>query len=230
MVEKAVGMRIKVGKNGPYIVTGDVPLYRGEIVTNDAGESVAWRQLERIPTDAVYALCRCGQSSHKPFCDSAHAITGFDGTETASRTPFADEATCSTGPAVKLLDARQLCAEARYCDRAGGLWNLVERSDEPDVLELIKEMASLCPAGRYIACDPDTTAPLEPEYEPSIWLIEDPSLGVSGPIWVRGGIEIVSSDGTPYEARNRVTLCRCGHSANKPLCDGSHITKEFHAI
>ena len=46
--------------------------------------------------------------------------------------------------------------------------------------------------------------------------------GVSGPLFVRGGIKVLDSRGEPYEIRNRVTLCRCGRSSNKPLCDGSH--------
>jgi CDGSH-type Zn-finger protein len=43
-----------------------------------------------------------------------------------------------------------------------------------------------------------------------------------GPLLVRGGIPVESEDGRPYEVRNRVTLCRCGHSRNKPFCDGTH--------
>ncbi len=58
-------------------------------------------------------------------------------------------------------------------------------------------------------------------------MIEDPQEGVSGPLWVRGGIPVVSADGTPYEVRNRVTLCRCGASQNKPFCDGSHASIGF---
>ncbi len=57
--------------------------------------------------------------------------------------------------------------------------------------------------------------------------MEDPSLGVSGPLWVRGGIPIFSAQYEPYEVRNRVTLCRCGHAENKPFCDGSHIAARF---
>ena len=34
-------------------------------------------------------------------------------------------------------------------------------------------------------------------------------------------------NGTEYEQRNRVTLCRCGASANKPYCDGTHVTVHF---
>ncbi|UCF09264.1 MAG: CDGSH iron-sulfur domain-containing protein, partial [Thermoplasmata archaeon] len=44
-----------------------------------------------------------------------------------------------------------------------------------------------------------------------------------GPIWVRGRIPIESADGHIYEIRNRVTLCRCGWSSNKPFCDSSHL-------
>jgi CDGSH-type Zn-finger protein len=45
---------------------------------------------------------------------------------------------------------------------------------------------------------------------------------VNGPLWIRGGIPVAGADGREYEVRNRVTLCRCGRSNNKPLCDGSH--------
>ena len=50
---------------------------------------------------------------------------------------------------------------------------------------------------------------------------------MGGPIYVRGGIPIASLDGTPYEVRNRVALCRCGASQNKPFCDGSHVDAAF---
>jgi len=41
-------------------------------------------------------------------------------------------------------------------------------------------------------------------------------------LWVTGEIPVERSDGQPFETRNRVTLCRCGHSKIKPLCDGTH--------
>lgn len=225
-MDAAKGMRITVTENGPYLVAGDVPLVRVEIETNEAGESVAWRETERLATGDRYALCRCGHSGSKPFCDGTHAEGGFDGTETASRSDYLDRSTCIDGPGIKLRDARELCAEARYCDRFGGLWELVKRAEDPASVAQVEEMAALCPSGRYTICDPDDTqheAPLEP----SIALVEDPSLGVSGPIWVRGGIRITGADGVAYEVRNRVTLCRCGHSDNKPFCDGHHIAAKF---
>jgi hypothetical protein len=85
----------------------------------------------------------------------------------------------------------------------------------------------MCPAGRLVAWDRETNVALEPTFEPSIGLVEDPSRGLAGPLWVRGGIPIVSADGEDYEIRNRVTLCRCGASGNKPFCDGNHVKIGF---
>jgi CDGSH-type Zn-finger protein len=50
---------------------------------------------------------------------------------------------------------------------------------------------------------------------------------MSGPLWISGGVPIISCDGTEYEVRNRVTLCRCGRSGNKPFCDGTHVDIQF---
>jgi hypothetical protein len=51
--------------------------------------------------------------------------------------------------------------------------------------------------------------------------------GLSGPLWVHGGIGVIGADGFAYEVRNRVALCRCGASRNKPFCDGSHVSTGF---
>lgn len=220
-------IRITVTEDGPYVVAGDVPLVRVEIAVNAAGESVAWREVERLEAGTRYRLCRCGSSGDKPFCDGTHGEVGFDGTETAGHSNYAEMSVDIDGPGVRLHDARRLCAEARFCDRAGGLWNLVKECDDPTLRALAMEEAQLCPSGRYVICDGQTHEALEPELEVSIALIEDPSLEVAGPLWVRGGIAIQDVNGDLYEVRNRVTLCRCGHSANKPFCDGSHIEAKF---
>ncbi|HZL07273.1 MAG TPA: CDGSH iron-sulfur domain-containing protein, partial [Coriobacteriia bacterium] len=128
--------RIRVTEDGPYEVTGGVPLVRCEIVANEDGESIGWEETAEIGAGDAYLLCRCGLSSDKPFCDFSHLAAEFDGTETASRNAFEDEAACIDGPGFRLKDARKLCAEARFCDRGGGLWNLVKRTDAPEVLAL----------------------------------------------------------------------------------------------
>ena len=44
----------------------------------------------------------------------------------------------------------------------------------------------------------------------------------NGPYRVEGGIPVRNADGEPVEAPSRYFLCRCGHSSNKPFCDGTH--------
>ena len=214
--------KIKVSKNGPYLVSGGIPLSEQIIFIDSEGQSHGWREGKKYPLQENYALCRCGHSQNKPFCDGTHLKVNFDGTETASREPYLEQAKEIDGPGLKLTDAQSLCAAARFCHRAGGIWKLTKQSDKLEAKQTAIEEACDCPSGRLVVWEKGGEA-IEPEFEPSIGLVQDPQAGVMGPIWVRGGIPIESADGTVYEIRNRVTLCRCGKSANKPFCDGSHL-------
>lgn len=214
--------KIVVSTDGPYLVSGGLPLGEKLIVTNEQGESLEYKDGKNYPVPAQYALCRCGQSGNKPFCDGTHKKVQFDGTETASHQPYAEQATAIEGPAMVLTDVENLCAFARFCDPKGQVWNLVQQPDDPETRRLVEHEAGHCPSGRLVVWDRETKRPLEPKFELSIGLIEDTAKRVRGPIWARGGIPIVSADGETYEVRNRITLCRCGRSSNKPFCDGSH--------
>ena len=214
--------KIQVSKDGPYLVSGGLPLSEQWIVTNAEGESLEYREGKKYPAQSQYALCRCGQSANKPFCDGSHTKAGFDGTESVGRKPYLEQAETIEGPAMLLTDAENLCAFARFCDPKGSVWNLVKQADNPEARRLVEHEAGHCPAGRLVAWDRETGKPIEPRFEPSLGLIEDTAKHASGPIWVRGGIPVVSADGKTYEIRNRLTLCRCGRSDNKPFCNGSH--------
>jgi CDGSH-type Zn-finger protein len=63
--------RIKVRQNGPYLVEGD------DVTLVDWNGNPY--QIARRPV----ALCRCGASMTKPFCDRSHARVGFQATEAA---------------------------------------------------------------------------------------------------------------------------------------------------
>jgi CDGSH-type Zn-finger protein len=219
--------KVEIAKDGPYVVSGGPPLHKQTIGINDAGESVKWIEGEAIPARSQYALCRCGHSAHKPFCDGSHTKAGFDGTETASREPYSKQATLLKGPTMSLSDAESLCAFARFCDPHGQVWNLVERTDDPTARRQFVREAGDCPSGRLVAWDNSTGKAVEPSFSPSIGLVEDPANDCSGPLWLRGGIPVVGADGFQYEVRNRVTLCRCGASNNKPFCDGTHASIKF---
>jgi CDGSH-type Zn-finger protein len=230
MAKAKPDIRVTVTKDGPYIVSGGVPLAEQTIVANAAGDSETWRQGKSVPTKNEYALCRCGHSKTTPFCDGTHNRIKFDGTETASRAPFSEQAKVLDGPVMALADAAGLCAFARFCDPNGQVWAQVAQTDDPRVKAMFTRQVADCPSGRLVAWDKATGKPVEPKLPISIGLVEDPAQQCGGPLWLRGGIAVISeADGFEYERRNRVTLCRCGASKNKPFCDGSHAAIKFRA-
>jgi len=218
--------RIKVSRNGPYLVSGGIPLFEQVIGTDADGTPNEWLLEKKYAVQEKCGLCRCGESKNKPFCDGTHAKINFDGTETAGQEAYLHEAKEVDGPTLKLIDTEILCASARFCHRAGGIWNLVPQSGSSEARRIAVEESADCPSGRLVVCDRKTGKPIEPKFERSIVLVEDPQMGVSGPIWVRGGVRIESADGRTYEIRNRATLCRCGKSSNKPFCDSSHYPED----
>jgi CDGSH-type Zn-finger protein len=220
--ETASEYRIKVTKNGPYLVSGNVPLSEQMICTDADGQCHGWNEGKKYSAQEDYALCRCGHSENKPYCDGSHLKAEFEGSETAGHVTYLEQADEIDGPGLKLTDAQDFCAGARFCDRAGGTWKLAHASSDPGARLTAIEEARDCPSGRLVAWEKGGKA-IEPVHEPSIGLVEDTQAARMGPLWVRGGIPVESADGKTYETRNRVTLCRCGKSANKPFCDGKHL-------
>ena len=218
-------MKIKITKNGPYIVSGNVPL--DEKIITPIGKHYEYRQGRDLPQNETYALCRCGKSKTPPFCDGSHVAAHFDGTETASRTPYEERAQVFPGSEVDLLDDNR-CAFARFCHREeGDVWTLTEESYDSHLAEEAVIASSECPAGRLTHYDKKGN-PIEPKFSPQITVLQDPEKGVSGPLFVKGNIDLESENGTLYEQRNRYALCRCGASRNKPFCDASHVPTNFH--
>jgi CDGSH-type Zn-finger protein len=50
---------------------------------------------------------------------------------------------------------------------------------------------------------------------------------VNGPLVVSGNLEICAGTGRTVARVTKTALCRCGHSKNKPFCDGSHVAAGF---
>ena len=225
--EKTKDCKIVISKNGPYLVSGNIPLDRALIEFDENDEPLKWKKGKSFPEKENYSLCRCGKSKNMPFCDGMHSRIKFDGTELASREKYIEQAEVIKGPGLDLTDAGDLCAGAGFCDRAGGTWNLVENSDDPKSKKIAIQQACDCPSGRLVVWDKKTGKAIEPKFNPSISLIEDPNQKISGPLWIKGNVQIESSDGKKYEKRNRVTLCRCGKSKNMPFCDGTHVDISF---
>lgn len=219
-------IRVEVIANGPYAVRGLATLTQLFIAQDASGASWTYNRGASFDLPDPAHLCRCGASAKKPFCDGTHTRIGFDGTETAPREPLLAGAEVQDGPSVSLSDNDSYCCFARFCDGHGKVWNLVMQEGE-QAAQLTRYEANHCPAGRLKAWERDGMKPVEPEFAPSIALLEDPAMKCSAGLWLRGGIRVIAADGQAYEIRNRVALCRCGQSSNKPYCDGSHASAHW---
>ncbi len=218
---------IKIVEKGPYLVSGGVPLLQRYPAKSVHGEPLEWdpvgAEVQDSPVAHRYRLCRCGHSAKMPYCDGSHSQHGFVGALTADRRTTAERRETWQGTGITLYDDVGLCASAGFCaTRLTGVWQMIKRTDDPEVRARLLSMILHCPSGRLQVSLGDGEL-LEPEFLPSIAVVPD------GPLWVRGGIPIEAPDGFTYEVRNRVTLCRCGQSRNKPFCDGTHEKVDFKA-
>ena len=207
--------KVEVLAHGPYEVTGEVSLQRRSVVRTPAGEAVAWNAAEVLDKGEVFYLCRCGKSEHKPFCDGSHAFELFDGTETAAATTYSERAERHVGPGITVGVDHELCHHAAFCkNEINSYFDLIDNADNTNTLTLLAGMIDRCPSGALtLEIDGVST---EPILNCQISPISD------GPLLLTGGVTVVRSDGVEMEVGNRRSLCRCGASANKPLCDGSH--------
>ena len=216
----AKNSKIIVTENGPYLVSGNISLSEEKIADDEKGDPLKWKKGKEYQCNEPYALCRCGDSNNKPFCDRSHA-KGFDGRETASTAKYLGQCGKIEGPGLILTDAESFCSGAKFCHRKEGAWTLTENSDDPESKKLAIEETHNCPSGRLAVWDKKEKI-IEPELKESISLTKH-SDGTMGPLWIKGKIPVESFSGKKYEARSRMTLCRCGKSKNKPFCDGKHV-------
>jgi CDGSH-type Zn-finger protein len=223
--------RIVVMKNGSYHVHGNVPLVHKTQAVSECGEPLTWQKdsdygVQNIPGKDFYSLCRCGASKCKPFCDGAHRAMQFDGTETADPRPSGMRAReIPGGERIIVMKDALLCMESGFCGMVGvTLEEIVGATGDTMTRALLMAMVERCPSGALtyrIAAD-------GPEIEPDLPVqvavtTEITAQGpIEGPLWVTGNIPIERADGVPFETRSRVTLCNCGLSCLKPLCDGAH--------
>jgi CDGSH-type Zn-finger protein len=223
----SIGKQIVVRKNGSYVVEGDVPLVRKTQVVSEHGEPLTWQKDGEIPTEeGEYHLCRCGQSGDMPFCDSTHRRVGFDGTETAD-TGLTERRKFVYPDSTRIIVKKDssLCMQSGFCAfRDVGTGDLVASTGDTRTRALVMAMVERCPSGSLTYRIERDGPEIEPDLPQQVAVTtEITSEGpIAGPLWVTGGIPVLRSDGQPMETRNRVTLCNCGHSRNKPLCDGTH--------
>ncbi|MFI6184114.1 ferritin-like domain-containing protein [Nonomuraea sp. NPDC051191] len=221
--------RIVVLRDGPYVVYGRVPLRRKrKIVSAEQKNALTWRTGEPLETEETYALCRCGRSGAKPFCDGTHAVIGFDGTEAAPMRPYQELQHVHDGVGISAQRVGELCVHAAFCiGRTRPIARMLDDTADSDVRSDVMGRIDHCPSGSYSYALERGGETIEADLPRAVSVLEEED-GLAGALWVTGGIPVTRSDGLPLETRNRMTLCRCGHSGNKPLCDGTHREIGFH--
>ena len=169
----------------------------------------------------VIALCRCGESQNKPFCDGTHADIGFSGENQRSEDSGAKQ---YAGAELTVIDNRGVCCHAGACVEGAPdvffKWEGDERVSAPDKADKETVIATIrrCPSGSLAY---KLGEDVHDQYfsEPEIFISKD------GPLHVRGGV--VLNDAEAPVSASHYTLCRCGASKNKPYCDGTHSDVDF---
>ena len=223
-IQRALPPAIMTAKNGPYLVT-NVPAIRTPL-----GETLTLPP--QLAPPPQLALCRCGASSMKPFCDGTHAANGFTDAKDPNRVP--DQRDTYPGQQVTIFDNRGICQHSGLCsDR---LATAFRTGTEPFVApsgarmdELVRAVRD-CPSGALsLAFDGEEARRLvdwHGQREQAIEITQD------GPYRVTGAIGLTDATGADVpraagSSREHYALCRCGHSQNKPFCSGMHWYVEF---
>ncbi len=199
---------IECRPNGPYLVKNL------EALRNSRGDG--------IPTKPVIALCRCGGSGNKPFCDGTHKTNGFSGAKLTDGS--ADKRETYRGPSIAIHDNRGICAHAGHC--TDGLAAVFKSGAEPWIdpdgakIEAIIQTIRRCPSGA-LSYALDDVEERDQQREPMITVTKD------GPYAVVGGVRLTGAPWGAGASTEHYTLCRCGGSKNKPFCDGTHWSIGF---
>lgn len=218
--------QITVSSNGSYMVTGNIPLVSMTQVVSEYGEPLTWKLNGVIQTEIAYFLCRCGHSNWKPFCDGSHYKFKFDGSETAPPSLTAERRQTYPG-SVNIVIKKDpvLCIDSGFCaNRLTNIAEMATKTADTQVRALAIAMIEHCPSGALTYSLNEGEQDIEADLPQQIAVTTETTTDgpIEGPLWVMGGIPIIRSDGIPLEIRNRVTLCNCGQSHAKPLCDGTH--------
>jgi CDGSH-type Zn-finger protein/uncharacterized Fe-S cluster protein YjdI len=197
---------IECKPDGPYLVKDLADL------RDAAGDLIA--------TKPVMALCRCGGSKSKPFCDGTHRTNGFSGGFSGARVGgLPDRRDTYRGRGITIHDNRSICAHAGHC--TDGLAAVFKYGAEPWIdpdgaaAAVAMETIHRCPSGAlsYEGAKPQTGGP-------AVMVTKD------GPYAVKS-IELLDARWADGASPARYTLCRCGASKNKPFCDGTHWSIGF---
>jgi CDGSH-type Zn-finger protein len=154
-------------------------------------------------------------------------VVGFDGHESADVRPYAELQHVHDGIGISAQRVGELCIHAAFCIlRTRPIAEMLADTGDSDVRGDVMGRIDHCPSGSYSYALSRGGESIEVDLPEAISVLEEENDQASA-LWVTGRIPVLRADRGPLETRNRMTLCRCGHSANKPLCDGTHRTIRF---
>jgi CDGSH-type Zn-finger protein len=206
--ERNARTTIRPEPNGPLIVRNLRTL------TNSKGEN--------LPTRPIVALCRCGGSNLKPYCDGTHARNGFASAKASDRAT--DRLDSYEGNGITVRDNRGTCCHFGNCTdhlpqvfhHTGDPFVTAGGADADDIERIVRQ----CPSGALGFARGGNVYQGE-QREPEIYVANNASY------YVRGGIDLDGEMMNQGANREHYALCRCGHSKNKPFCDGTHWWIKF---
>lgn len=215
--------------NGPYYLINDMQPKVVYNLQNFKGEPLS--------TTVGIALCRCGASKNKPFCDGTHNVIGFssanrtlDENDDTKKTAIKDKRRDYPGKEITVHDNRKICSHAAECvNNLSSVFKLGSRPwINPDASKMndIVDVVRRCPSGA-LSYSIDGVEYRDPEEQrnPIVTVLKN------GPYHITGGIELIGENIQFGEgaSKEHYTLCRCGASENKPFCDGAHKSSKFNA-
>lgn len=212
--------------NGPYYLINDMQPKVVYNLHNFKGESLS----NTVGT----ALCRCGGSKNKPFCDGTHNVIGFSSAnktlenDDIKKIVIKDKRRDYPGKEITVHDNRKICSHAAECvNNLSSVFKLGSRPwINPDASKMndIIDVVRRCPSGA-LSYSIDGVEYRDPEEQrnPTVTVLKN------GPYHITGGIELIGENIQFGEgaSKEHYTLCRCGASENKPFCDGAHKSSNF---
>jgi CDGSH-type Zn-finger protein len=212
--------------NGPYYLINDMEPKVVENLQNSKGESLS--------VISGVALCRCGASNNKPFCDGTHGKIGFssenkeDVNDSHHNIVVKNKRKSYVGKGITIHDNRKICSHAAECvNNLPSVFKLNSRPwINPDAAETAEEIINTirkCPSGALSYSVDGIEYRDQNERKPMIMVSK------GGPYLVTGGIDLIGDNIQFAEgsSKEHYTLCRCGASNNKPFCDGMHRMINF---
>lgn len=212
--------------NGPYYLINDMQPKVVYNLQNFKGEPLS--------TTVGTALCRCGGSKNKPFCDGTHNVIRFSSAnktlenDDIKKIVIKDKRRDYPGKEITVHDNRKICSHAAECvNNLSSVFKLGSRPwINPDASKMndIIDVVRRCPSGA-LSYSIDGVEYRDPEEQrnPTVTVLKN------GPYHITGGIELIGENTQFGEgaSKEHYTLCRCGASENKPFCDGAHKSSNF---